>query len=358
MGAKMIAAVYYGPFDLRVVERPIPEIESGEVLLKVAKASICSTDLRILHGSHGKCPPGTVRVLGHEVAGDIAQVGDGVKDLTVGMRVFVAPNIGCGRCRLCITGNTNLCPDCEAIGVTIDGAFAEYLRIPAAAVLQGNLIPLGDGVKPEVSPMIEPLACVMRGQTAVGVAFDDDVLVIGAGPVGIMHMMVAKLRGARRVIVSEVIPERAEQAERLGADRVVNPERDDLAAVLAEETDGTGADVVIVAAPSHAAQESALELAGIGGRINYFGGLPKERPGITVDSNLIHYKELVVTGTTGSSTADCWRAAAAVESGGVDLSALVSACYPLQQAVEAFAAAEDRKALKVVLQEELSSLGH
>lgn len=349
MGKRMLAVVYHGPLELRVEERLVPQIQPAEVLLRVVAASICSTDLRILHGGHRMFPPGTVRILGHEVIGDIAEVGGAVKDLAVGKRVFVAPNIGCGQCRQCLTGNGNLCPDYQAIGVTIDGAFAEYVRIPEAAVQRGNLIPLGEQAGSEAT-LIEPLACVLRGQDAVGVSPDDDVLVIGAGPIGLMHVKAAKLRGARRVFASEVIPERLGQAGRMGADRVINPERDDLAEVIAEETHGKGADVVIVAAPSHAAQASALELAGIGGRINYFGGLLKDRPEITINSNLIHYKELTVTGTTGSSTADCWRAAAAVESGQINLSGLVSAHYPLGQAVEAFAAAEERKALKIVLQ--------
>jgi L-iditol 2-dehydrogenase len=152
------------------------------------------------------------------------------------------------------------------------------------------------------------------------------------------------------VIVSEPMAERAAQVKRMGADRVVNPAEENLQAAVMEESGGRGADVIIVAAPVHAAQEQALHLAAIGGRINFFGGLPKDRPTITLDSNVVHYKELIVTGTTACSTDDCWRAARLVNAGVIDLSDVVSERFPLRQALAAFAAAEDRKSLKIVLE--------
>ena len=349
----MLAAVYHDPNDLRVENVPLPEIDSGELLVKVLSASICGTDLRILHGNHRMYPPGTIRIPGHEVVGTIAEMGTGLKDYSIGQRVFCAPNTGCGHCLQCITGNNNLCADYEAIGVTCDGGFAEYLRISAKSVQQGNVIPVSATVDPAVAALMEPFACVVRGQNILHIQPGETVLVIGAGPIGVMHAKLAKARGAGRVIVSEPVPDRAAQAERMGADRVVNPAEEDLRSVLLAESQGRGADVIIVAAPVHAAQESTLDLAAINGRINFFGGLPKDRPMINFDSNLVHYKELIVTGTTACSTADCWQAAQIVNSGLVDLSGIVSRRFPLKEAVAAFAAAEDRKALKIVLEPEL-----
>lgn len=346
----MLAAVYHGPEDVRLEEVSVPIIGADEVLLKVAKAGICGTDLRIWHGAHRKFPPGTVRIPGHELVGDIAELGANVKGLEPGERVFVAPNMGCGHCRQCVSGNNNRCARYEAIGVTMDGAFAEYVRIPAAAILQGNLIPLAAQADPAAAALIEPFACVLRGQDAVAVRPGEVVLVVGAGPIGVMHVMLARLRGAGRVIVSDLLPDRLGLVTRAGADRTVSPLQEDLAAVIAEESGGEGADVIIVAAPAAGAQEEALKLSAIGGRINLFGGLPREQSTIRFDSNLVHYKELVVTGTTACSTADCWRAAALVNSGRVDLSHLVSARFPLSEALQALAAAEDRKSLKVVIE--------
>jgi len=256
--------------------------------------------------------------------------------------------MGCGHCRQCISGNNNLCANYSAFGVTMDGAFAEYLRVPAAAILQGNLFPLEAGVDPVVAALIEPFACVLRGQNAVDVRVGDVVVVVGAGPIGLMHLLLAKLRGAAHVIVSEMIPERLEQARAFGADSAVTP--DQLRDTVNAASQNEGADVVIVAAPAHKAMEDAVNIAGIGGRINFFGGLPKDRPTITLDANIVHYKELRVTGTTACSTQDCRQAAAIVNSRRIDLSPLVSARYPLADAVEAFRIAEDRKSLKVVLQ--------
>jgi L-iditol 2-dehydrogenase len=284
------------------------------------------------------------------VVGDIVDVGADVAGLEVGPRVMVAPNMGCGHCRQCINGHNNRCADYQALGVTIDGAFAQYMRIPAAGILQGNLIPVDNNTDPAAATLIEPFACVLRGQNAVDLQPGDIVLVVGAGPIGVMHIVLAKLRGAGKVIVSEFMETRLSQALEAGADVGVNPTEEDLMAVVMAESHGEGADVVIVAAPAHAAQESALQLAAIGGRINYFGGLPKDHPTIRADSNLIHYKELRVTGTTACSTGDCWQAAHIVNSGRVDLTRIVSSRFPLSRVQDAFAAAEDRESLKVIIE--------
>lgn len=346
----MLAAVYHGPNDLRLETRERPTIGPDEALLRVVNTGICGTDLRIIHGGHRKYSNGIVRVPGHEVVGDIVDTGNQVSGLEIGQRVVVAPNFGCGHCRQCVAGDNNLCANFGAIGITVDGAFAEYMRIPAAMIVQGNLIPIDQDVDPAAAALIEPFACVLRGQAPLHIGPEDVVLVVGAGPIGVMHIMLTRLKGAQRVIVSELSAARLPQALELGADRGVNVAEEDLARVIQEETDGHGADVIITAAPAHRAQEDALSLAAIGGRINYFGGLPKDRPTITFDSNLVHYKELIVTGTTACSTRDCWRAAEIVKAGRIDLAQVVGERYPLQEIHAAFEAAENRTALKIVVE--------
>jgi L-iditol 2-dehydrogenase len=350
MPETMLAAVYHGPNDLRVESVPVPEIGPDEVLLRVLRANICGTDLRILHGGHRKYPPGTARIPGHEVVGEVAAAGEGVAaDYPLGRRLFVAPNMGRGDSRETISGNNNLDPEFEAIGITMDGAFAEFMRVPALAVRQGNLMAVADGIDPAVAALVEPLACVWRGQNKIGVGAGDVVLVMGAGPIGVLHVMLARLRGATRIIVSEPAPGRREQALTLGADVVVDPLNEDLAAVVAAESGRRGADVVITAAPVKALQEQALDVAAMGGRINYFGGLSKDDPYIRFNSNTVHYKELIVTGTTACSTYDCLRAAEIVNSGRLELSPLITSAFPLSEANAAFAAAADGKNLRVTL---------
>jgi len=346
----MLAAVYYGPEDLRVEERAVPAIAADEVLVKVEAASICATDLRIWQGNHRKYGPGAVRIPGHEIAGAVAEAGANVRGFETGQRVFIAPNIGCGTCRECLRGRTNRCPNYDAFGITLDGAFAEYMRISAPAIEQGNVIALPLAVDAATAALAEPLSCVLHGQDAVSVGAGDVLLIVGAGPIGLMHVLLARQRGVARVFISDQVPERLGKARALGADRAVNIIEEDLASVVANETDGAGADVVIVAAPSHQAQEQAVCLASAGGRINFFSGMPKQQPAIRLDANLIHYKELVVTGSTGCSTADCRRALALIVSGKVDLRQLVGGRFAVRDTLAAFAAARDKSGLKVVLE--------
>ncbi len=349
-GTFMRALVYHGVDDLRLEEWPVPTPGPGEAVVRVLAAGICGTDLRILAGQHRKVPPGTTRILGHELAGEVVALGAGVPGLEVGQWVFVAPNIGCGYCRQCQEGRNNLCRDYEAFGITLDGAFAGHMLIRAEGIRQGNVMPLEAGVEPAVATLVEPLACVLHGQDACRIQAGDTVLVIGAGPIGILHLLLARLSGAARVLVSEAVPERLAQALSFGADRGIDPSSERLEEAVRHETAGQGADVVLVAAPSGPAQQDALRAAAIGGRVNFFGGLPRDRCTIEFDSNLVHYRELVVTGTTGCSTGDCRRALALVNAGKLDPARLISARFPLEQAPQAFSLARERQSLKVVLE--------
>jgi L-iditol 2-dehydrogenase len=346
----MNALVYRGPGDLRLERRDPPRPGAGEVLVRVEACGICGTDLRIRAGKHRAYGDGVCRVPGHEIAGTIAAVGAGAPGRE-GDRVFVAPNVGCGRCRQCRDGRINLCVRPEALGITRDGALAEYLLVPADAVAQGNLLPVPPEADAAAVALIEPLACVLRGQRPLAISSEDVVLIVGAGPIGLLHLAVARVREPALVIVSEPAEQRREQAAARGADIVVDPAASDLAAVVAERSeDGRGADVVVTAAPVAAAQRQAVELAAPGGRINFFGGLPRDAAVVEIDTNLIHYKELLVTGTTANTTEDCREALELVVAGAIDTGELVSARFGLDEADGAFAAAASGRALKVVVE--------
>jgi L-iditol 2-dehydrogenase len=336
------ALVYHGPEDLRVEERPDREPGPGEALLRVEACGICGTDLRIAAGAHRAYPDGTVRVPGHEIAGTLAAVGEGV-DLQEGAAAFIAPNIGCGKCPECRAGRVNLCRTPRALGITEDGGFAEYVLLDEPLVSQGNVLVVEDGADMAALALVEPLACALRGSNACAIAEGDIVVIFGAGPVGLMHLQLARLRDPARVIVSEPNAARRAEAERFGADLTVEP--GDLADAVSE-----GANVVITAAPAPAAQQQALELAAPGARINFFGGLPRDRSRVELDTNLIHYRELVVTGTTANTTPDCREALELVVSGRVDTASLVGGREPLDAAGDAFAAARSGDRLKVVIE--------
>lgn len=345
----MLAAVYYSPGDIRVEEVRRPTIGDEEALLRVRAASICGTDLRIYSSGHFKIPPGTSRILGHEFAGEVAEVGSMVKALTPGMRIAIAPNIGCGVCEQCIQGHNHLCPTYEAFGISLDGAFSEYMLIPKEAIHQGNIVPLPEGVSFEEAALNEPFSCCYNGSRACQIEPGDSVLIVGAGPIGIMHLILASLSGASRVIISEMIEERLSEALEFGADLAINPTKEDLPVAIGEATDGQGVDVIIVAAPSPAAQEQALDLAAPQGRINFFSGLPQGREIINFNSNRVHYKQLVVMGTTGSSNYQYRKSMEIIGSGKIDLSPLISARFPLSKVEEAFTLAASKKAMKVLI---------
>ena len=334
----MHALVYRGPGSLEVEERPTPEPGPGDVLVRVQACGICGTDLRIAAGAHRAYPDGTVRVPGHEISGVVEAAGDGAPFAT-GDRVFVAPNVGCGRCDQCLAGRINLCRTPQALGITRDGALATHLLAGADLVSQGNLLPLPNGADPAAVAVAEPLACVLRGQRPCRIAAGDRVLIIGAGPIGLLHLLAARTRAPEAIVVSEPSPSRRAQAAERGADLAVGP----------DELEGTF-DVVIVAAPAGSAQAVALERASPGGRVNFFAGLPRGGSLVELDTNLIHYKELLVTGTTACTTEDCREALELVLSGAVDTGRLVTDRRPLAEAVEALAAARSGEQLKVVIE--------
>ena len=343
----MRAALYRGPGDLRIEDRPRPSPGPGEALLKVFACGICGTDRRIVAGGHRLVPPGTLRVPGHEIVGEVVEAGEGVIGLPSGP-VFIAPNFGCGSCAQCLSGNNNRCSKTQALGITLDGGFAEYLLIPIAAIAQGNVIPLGEGLDAAEATLIEPLACVIRGQEPLGLGPEDTVLVVGAGPIGILHLMLARLRGAGKILIADRHPEKLAFAKARGADVTIDVSAQSLADAVKSETNGEGVDVAIVAAPSPEASAQVLDLCAPGGRVSWFAGLPKDRPAAHIDPNVVHYRELRVSGTTACSTFDCQRAAAIVKERDLDLAPLLTRRLPLAEAPLAFAAKSDR-GIKTVL---------
>lgn len=345
----MRAIAYHGPGRLELVERPDPELRDGQARVAVHRAGVCGTDARIAKGEHGTYADGVGRIPGHEVVGQIVEVAGPTPDgLTVGDRVFVAPNIGCGTCPACRRGDENLCADGDGIGITIDGGFAEHLVVPRRAVEAGNLVALDPAVDSATAVLVEPLACVLRGQDKVGVGAGDRVLVAGGGPVGLLHVALAVSRGAGSVLCSEPSEPRREAARRAGADIVVDPFDADLADVVAEATAGAGVDVVVTAAPVHALQEQAVHQAGVAGRVLFFGGLPSSRPIVQLDTNAVHYKELVLAGTTASSLSDCRRAARLVTDQ-LDLDWMISRVRPLEELPAAIDDVRDATVLKTVI---------
>lgn len=344
----MKAAFFYKPGDIKVEKVDIPQIKDNEMLMRVKASAICGTDLRIYKNGHFKIPPGVKRVLGHEIAGEIVQVGKLVEGFTEGMRCTVTPNIGCGFCEFCRDGYNNMCADYEAFGISIDGGFQEFMHIPNIAIRGGNIFPIPDSIEFDEATLIEPLSCCYNSLKFLKTSHEDIVLVIGAGPIGALHVLLNKIAGAKKVIAADVRKERLDMIMDYGADYTIDASQKDLKEELMKHTGGKGADVIIVAASSPELQTSSMEFLATHGRINFFGGLGKNEQ-VLIDTNRIHYKGLHILGTTGSTNSDYFKSLKLVSEGKADLKKLITGRFKLEEINEAFGYTASGKGLKNII---------
>jgi L-iditol 2-dehydrogenase len=340
---------YHAPGDVRIEEAPEPNAGPDEVKIRVRNCSTCGTDVKIFKfGHHHIVPP---RVMGHEIAGDIAEVGANVSGWAPGDRVQVIAAIPCGHCRDCRAGRMTVCPNQESMGYHYDGGFAEYMVVPAKVLAVNGVNRIPDGVSFAEASAAEPLACVLNGQNLVRVGPGDEVVVIGSGPIGCLHVRLARSRGASRVYLVDLNADRLELAANLvSPDAAVVGTDVDAVQEIAKLTEGRGADVIITAAASGRAQEQAVQMAARQGRISLFGGLPKSDPTIVLDSNLVHYRELSVIGANGSSPAHNAQALQLIATGAVPVADLITHRLPLSRTLDAFDIVARGDAIKVTIE--------
>jgi len=325
----------------------MPEAGPGDLILRVLACGTCGTDVKVSRFGHQHIS--LPRVIGHEVAGEIVAVGSGV-DWSVGDRVQVIAAIPDDECYQCRRGFQTVCEGLESIGYQYDGGFAEFMRVPAKVLAVDGVNRIPDGLSPAEAAVTEPLACVLNGQELASVGAGDSVAVVGAGPIGCLHVRLARARGASKVFVIDVNAGRLELAARLGADALINASTQDPVAAVRELTDGRGADVVITAAGSKVAQEQALSMAVPRGRVSLFGGLPKDDSVIQADSNLIHYRELSVVGSYGSAPRHNREALSLIASGTVPVADLITHRLPLDRVNDAIELVASGEGIKVVIE--------
>jgi len=345
----MLAARMYGKDDVRIEDIKTPEINENEVLVKVKSAAICGTDVRMIKNGNPNATESNPRILGHELSGIIERIGANVKGYSKGMRVAVAPNMGCGICGFCISGNGQLCRVSKAIGINIDGGFAEYVKIPEEAVRQGNITPIADNVSFDEAAINEAFSCAFNGFSRCSIKVGESCLVIGAGAIGLMHAKLAQMCGASKVIINDLSAERLEVCKSIDSRFITFSGSEKLAEFISDITDGQGVDVIIVACPAPQAQASALEFAAINGRINFFGGLPADRQIVPINSNLIHYKQLVVTGTTRSTLEQYRNTLKFITEGIIDVSKLITKRMTINHIMDGINNSIEAKGLKNVI---------
>jgi L-iditol 2-dehydrogenase len=343
----MKAAVLRAPNDLALTTIATPQAGPGDLVLRVRAATVCGTDLRILTGKKTK----GVRfpsVIGHEFAGVVVDAGAGVKGWKVGDRACVDPVVPCRACAYCKSGRENVCQNRQAIGYEFDGAFAEFVRIPAIALEAGNVFRVPDGMDFEAAALAEPLACCINGQRNADIRLGDTVVVLGAGPIGLMHAALAKSAGARQVIVSEPNATRRQAAAERGVDGVCDPSAESMVDFVKARTDGLGADVAILAIGVPALVNEAFNAVCKGGHVNLFAGFSAGALA-NVDVNLVHYNEIVVTGASALTRRDYEVALHLLAGGRVDATALITHRFGVDEALRAFEEAGSGRALKVAL---------
>ena len=403
----MNAAVFYSPNNLSVqeIQFPTDQDEKGSIMLKVNACAVCGYDVRVFRNGHSKVTPPII--LGHELCGEILKSTTPItttitttantttttsNDIIIkeGSRVAVCPVIPCLNCIYCYNKQYNLCINLKEIGSTVDGGFAEYVKIPKNVIQIGGLVPVPDNLSDEEAALLEPLACCLNGFSHIGqitttTAAKEEkedkkgrqgrersqsvVVIIGDGPIGLLHLQLSKVYGAKTIVVGK-ISARIQKAKSMGADMVIFAADDDnhqssssskeTSDNILEFTDGIGANVVIVATSNHAALDLAIKVAAKNSKINIFAGMSKENNSnsnnrnntnntIRIDPNWLHYNQISITGSFSSTPTMLYKAARLTSTKQVDLTKIVTHRYSLSNIEEAILSTEKYYGLRTVI---------
>ena len=347
----MLALRFYAPEDLRLEDVPEPTCGTDEVKIRVKNCSTCGTDVKIRKNGHQNLTP--PRIIGHEIAGEVVEVGSGVAgDWKPGDRVQVIAAVPCGKCHECRKGWMAVCQNQTSVGYQYDGGFAEYMIVPREVLAVDGMNRIPDGVGFAEASAAEPFACAINAQEQLGIEPGDEVVIFGAGPIGCLHVRIARgVHGAGRIILVDINSERLKMsADAVKPDVVINASEVNIVEEILKLTGGRGADVVITATPANITQEQAVSMAARNGRISFSGGLPKTNPAITLDSNLVHYRQLHIHGANGSAPEHNRRALDYIASGEVPVADLITRRIRLRDVMDAFGIVERGEAIKVTVE--------
>jgi L-iditol 2-dehydrogenase len=344
----MMAAVFHGPNHIAVQEVPVA---NDQAMLKVNACAVCGYDARVFRNGHRKVSPPVI--LGHEFCGETLR-DISMRDGTVraGLRVALCPLIPCLNCHYCRCGDYNLCTSLREIGSTMDGGFAQYVTIPDQIMKIGGLIVVPDSLSDEEAALLEPLACCLNSFSQVdGPACKSPIVIIGDGPVGLLHLQLfKKLTGVQVAVVGKV-SSRMERAESMGADAVFRYNDSDAGTTALDVMDFTGeggAGIVVISTSNPAAFEFATRISGKNSKINVFAGMPSGQM-FPLDANWLHYNQITVTGAFSSTPAMLQAAVRIAVEKTVDLSKIVTHQYSLSQIEKAMLATEKYYGLRAVI---------
>ena len=346
----MLAAVWHGPNDIRLENKPVPAVLPGTVLVKVEACAICGSDLRIMgEGNPRISPP---HILGHEIAGEIVELGSGVNSYALGDRVSTGADVPCGDCDHCRAGRPNCCDTNFAIGYQFDGGFAEYILLDPLVVKHGPMKKFSKSLSWNHAALAEPLACCINGYERAFYNQDmgGNIVIFGAGPIGLMLLMLGKnYYNADQIIIVEPSKMRRQMASQLGANLVIDPVESDPVKLIMDFTNQQGANLIFTACPIVKTHTQAIQLVAKRGVVNFFGGVPKTDLPISLLSNFIHYREAYITGSHGSTPKQHALALDLIDTGVIDLSKVVTNTVSLSNIHDGFAIAASGTSAKVII---------
>lgn len=346
MQAFMNAVVVHKPMEFGVEKTPLPAVPKRGLLVEVEACGLCGSDLRTLRSGHRKVT--LPWIIGHEICGKVVEAGVNYQGpWKAGELLAIGPLAYCGACDFCFSGQFELCENYREIGQAWPGGLAEYIAIPEECIRLGNIRSLPPESDPAHAAISEPVSSCINAQEKGNVSLGDTLVVIGAGPVGCIHVSLGRARGATRIIVADIAAERLKLVEAFNPDNTINAAQSDLVAEVMRLTNGKGAEVIITATPSPDAQVQAVEMTRKGGRILLFGGLPAGQTKPGVDMNLVHYNSLHLIGTTIFAPRHQLMALNLILSGCFPMDRLISK-FPLEDFVPAARQALEGKLLKAV----------
>ncbi|MGB9499727.1 MAG: alcohol dehydrogenase catalytic domain-containing protein [Dissulfuribacterales bacterium] len=342
----MKAAILKEPGKLELSKVRTPDCPAGGVRVKINACGICSADAKmVIHGHRALNYP---RILGHEIAGVIEQ--SRTKAFKEGDRIQIAPGLRCGRCSYCLKGMDNLCPNRQILGFTQDGGFAEYIAIPIEGAIVGSLNIIPNAVSYNHATLAEPLACCINARDKINLTKNDTVLIIGAGPLGLLHAFVAKHKGAEHVLISEPQPHRRKTAIHTWAHTVIDPGADNMTEKVMAATHNKGVDVLIFACSQSGLNDMLMKLLAPGGRVSIFSGMPLQFSKYSIDFNEIHYNEFLITGAYGCTARQNSMAMDLISSEPETAQKLITHCVDLDAVHQGIEHTASQKGLKTVVE--------
>lgn len=346
----MRAAIWNGPNNFQYTFTKTPKISKNSILIAVKSCAICGSDLRI--NRYGNKRVEYPRILGHEISGEVVEVGINVTDFQVGDRVATGADLSCRNCKYCLSGQTNSCELNLALGYQFDGGFAEYVVLNESVLNGGPIKKFNGSLKWEHAALAEPLACCLNGfeRITTNNSTRNSLVVFGGGPIGQMLLLLGKsIFDYDKRILIEPNEYRRDLGLRLAATEVIDPTKHDPIKKVMSYTEGAGADAVFTACSVEATHSQAIKMVSRNGAVNFFGGLAGSYSSVPIDTNYIHYSQVLVTGSHGSTPAQHALALDLIEKGKIDMDQLITSRLPLAQINQAFRLAEAGNECKIVL---------